>query len=105
MIAGIRSSHLCLSAVVPALRRTGHPFAVSGLSTFTEDYVCVLCQSRNNPRESREIALRCPVGYLQDLAVCALCIPGFFPQWARSLGRRCALICRHECPLPAIYGQ
>jgi transposase len=37
IIPGIRSSHLCLSAVVPALRRTGHPFAVSGLSTFTED--------------------------------------------------------------------
>ena len=37
IIPGIRSSHLCLSAVVPALRRTGHPFAVSSLSTFTED--------------------------------------------------------------------
>ena len=25
------SSHVCLAAVVPVFRRTGHPFAVSGL--------------------------------------------------------------------------
>jgi len=56
------------------LRRTGHPFAVSGPEGPSQKIECVFSASPETiRREPREFDLRRSVGNRQDLAVCALC--------------------------------
>src|SRR6266581_8302311 len=62
------------------LRRTGHPFTVSGPCGPSQKIECVFSASPETVRrEPREFHLRCSVGQWRDLAVCALCDPGAFP--------------------------
>src|ERR1700732_547411 len=66
---------VCLSASVPALGRTRHPFAVSGLEGPCQKIEFVFSASPETiRREPREDLLR-SVGYRQDLAVCAFVHP------------------------------
>ena len=55
VIAGLAACSLCLSAMVPALRRTGHPFPVSGPRGPSPKIECVFAASpetiRREPRE------------------------------------------------------
>ena len=61
------------------LRRTRHPFTVSGQRP-SQKIECVFSASPETVRrEPREFNLRCSVGQWRDLAVCALCDPGAFP--------------------------
>src|SRR5271168_2164568 len=63
---------VCLSASVPALGRTRHPFAVSGLEGPSPKIEFVFSASPETiRRETRECDLLRSVGNLQDLAVCA----------------------------------
>src|ERR1700750_3207068 len=72
------SSHVCLAAVVPAVRRTGHPFVVSGLCRPSQMIEFVFAASAETIRsEASEISLLRSVGHMQDLAACALCNPVF----------------------------
>src|SRR5205807_1122821 len=58
-----RSSHVCLSAVVSCLRRTGHPFTVSGPCGPSQKIECVFSASPETiRREHREFDLRRSVG-------------------------------------------
>src|SRR5947208_8461093 len=58
-----RSSHVCLSAVVSCLRRTGHPFTVSGPCGPSQKIECVFSASPETiRREPREFDLRRSVG-------------------------------------------
>src|SRR5438128_6170762 len=64
----------CFSAVGSCLRRTGHPFAVSGPGGPSQKIECVFSASPETiRREPREFDLRRSVGKWQDLAACALC--------------------------------
>ena len=63
---------VCLSASVPALGRTRHPFAVSGLEGPSPKIEFVFSASPETIRgEPRECDLLRSVGNMQDLAVCA----------------------------------
>jgi hypothetical protein len=63
---------VCLSASVPALGRTRHPFAVSGLEWPSQKIEFVFSASPETiRREPRECDLLRSVGNMQDLAVCA----------------------------------
>jgi hypothetical protein len=63
---------VCLSASVPALGRTRHPFAVSGLEGPSPKIEFVFSASPETiRREPRECDLLRSVGNMQDLAVCA----------------------------------
>jgi hypothetical protein len=75
------------------LRRTGHPFAVSGPEGPSQKIECVFSASPETiRREPREFDLRRSVGKWQDLAVCAPCNP-VFPQAAVSMPlRSCELL-------------
>jgi hypothetical protein len=65
---------VCLSASVPALGRTRHPFAVSGLEGPSPKIEFVFSASPETiRREPREGDLLRSVGNMQDLAVCAFC--------------------------------
>src|SRR5271167_2783653 len=65
---------VCLSASVPALGRTRHPFAVSGLEGPSPKIEFVFSASPETiRREPREGNLLRSVGNMQDLAVCAFC--------------------------------
>jgi hypothetical protein len=65
---------VCLSASVPALGRTRHPFAVSGSEEPSHKIEFVFSASPETiRREPREDYLLRSVGYRQDLAVCAFC--------------------------------
>ena len=65
---------VCLSASVPALGRTRHPFAVSGSEEPSPKIECVFSASPETiRREPREGDLLRSVGNMQDLAVCAFC--------------------------------
>jgi hypothetical protein len=66
--------------VVPALRRTGHPFAVSGSWEPSQKIELVFSASpKTIRREPREADLLRSVGNRQDLAVCASMI--LFLSW------------------------
>ena len=86
------------AAIVPlgggsCLRRTGHPFVVSSSEgAVTQDYVCVHCQSRNNPRGASGVELLRSVGHRRDLAACALFSPFPLPQSAVMLPRSRAVL-------------
>ena len=63
---------VCLSASVPALGRTRHPFAVSGSEEPSQKIEFVFSASPETiRREPREGELLRSVGNMQDLAVCA----------------------------------
>jgi hypothetical protein len=65
---------VCLSASVPALGRTRHPFAVSSLEEPSPKIEFVFSASPETiRREPREGNLLRSVGNMQDLAVCAFC--------------------------------
>ena len=65
---------VCLSASVPALGRTRHPFAVSGSEEPSPKIEFVFSASPETiRREPREGNLLRSVGNMQDLAVCAFC--------------------------------
>jgi hypothetical protein len=67
-------ARVCLSASVPALGRTRHPFAVSGSVEPSQKIEFVFSASPETiRREPREDYLLRSVGYRQDLAVCAFC--------------------------------
>jgi hypothetical protein len=73
---------VCLSASVPALGRTRHPFAVSGSEEPSPKIEFVFSASPETiRREPRECDLLRSVGNLQDLAVCAFCSSCFFRQY------------------------
>src|SRR2546429_2612857 len=58
-----RNSHVCLSAVVSCLRRTGHPFTVSGPCGPSQKIECVFSASPETiRREPREFDVRRSVG-------------------------------------------
>src|SRR5205807_10201231 len=84
------------------LRRTGHPFAVSGPGGPSQKIECVFSASPETiRREPREFDLRRSVGKRQDLAVCALCNPIFFPQAAFSTPLRpCELLQARSLVVP-----
>jgi hypothetical protein len=64
----------CLSAPVPGLGRTRHPFAASGLKGPSQKIEFVFSASPETiRREPRESDLLRSVGNMQDLAVCAFC--------------------------------
>ena len=80
-----------LSASVPTLGRTRHPFAVSGFEGPSQKIEFVFSASPETiRREPLESDLLCSVGNLQDLAVCALFIPFYLE----------AVLC---CPYPALF--
>src|SRR5258708_26442293 len=65
---------VCLSASVPALGSTRHPFAVSGSEEPSPKIEFVFSASPETIlREPREGDLLRSVGNMQDLAVCAFC--------------------------------
>jgi hypothetical protein len=73
---------VCLSASVPALGRTRHPFAVSGSEEPSPKIEFVFSASPETIlREPREGDLLRSVGNMQDLAVCAFCSSCFFRQY------------------------
>ena len=73
---------VCLSASVPALGRTRHPFAVSGSEEPSPKIEFVFSASPETiRREPRECDLFRSVGNMQDLAVCAFCSSCLFRQY------------------------
>ena len=85
--------------MVPAVRRTGHPFAVSGPGGPSQKIEFVFAASPETiRREPRKLALLRSVGHLRNLAACAPCNPDiFFPTVRQFLSRRRAsLFCRNE---------
>ena len=73
---------VCLSASVPALGRTRHPFAVSGSEEPSPKIEFVFSASPETiRREPREGNLLRSVGNMQDLAVCASCSSCLFRQY------------------------
>src|ERR1700687_3584864 len=73
---------VCLSASVPALGRTRHPFAVSGSEEPSPKIEFVFSASPETiRREPREGNLLRSVGNMQDLAVCAFCSSCLFRQY------------------------
>src|ERR1700740_1215039 len=101
---------MCLSAVVPAVRRTGHQFTVSGPEEPSPKIEFVFSASPETiRREPLECDLLRSVANLQDLAVCARkdldvfsllrkgfqaatiglnCSAGTKSRWPRSTARR-----------------
>src|ERR1700677_5035453 len=70
--SGFIRAHVSLSALVPALRRAGHPFPVSGSWEPSQKIELVFSASpKTIRREPREADLLRSVGNRQDLAVCA----------------------------------
>src|SRR6267154_2163745 len=95
---------VCLSASVPALGRTRHPFAVSGSEEPSQKIECVFSASPETiRREPRECGLLRSVGNMQDLAVCAFCSSCFFRQYLCCRGP--AFFSRHEVSLLPIHGK
>jgi hypothetical protein len=88
--------------VVPALRRTGHPFAVSGSREPSQKIELVFSASpKTIRREPQERKLRRSVGNRQDLAVCASMIL-FIEQFLSCPSP--ALLCRDKLALLPVYG-
>ena len=68
----VSHAKVCLSASIPALGRTRHPFAVSGSEEPSQKIEFVFSASPETiRREPREFDLLRSVGKMQDLAVCA----------------------------------
>jgi hypothetical protein len=92
--------NVCLSASVPALGRTRHPFAVSGSEGPSQKIELVFSASPETiRREPREFDLLRSVGNRQDLAVCAFVHPvSFGSSYAAEILRSSAgvksLCCR-----------
>ena len=81
-VPGCSMRTVCLSASVPALGRTRHPFAVSGLEGPSPKIEFVFSASPETiRREPREGNLLRSVGNMQDLAVCAFCSSCFLRQY------------------------
>ena len=73
------STQVCLSASVPALGRTRHPFAVSGSGEPSQKIEFGFSASPETiRREPRESDLLRSVGKRRDLAVCALVVLIYF---------------------------
>jgi hypothetical protein len=71
-VPGCFTRKVCLSASVPALGRTRHPFAVSDSEEPSQKIEFVFSASPETiRREPREFDLLRSVGKMQDLAVCA----------------------------------
>src|SRR5439155_20074456 len=69
---GCSTRKICLSASVPALGRSRHPFAVSDSEEPSQKIEFVFSASPETiRREPREFDLLHSVGNMQDLAVCA----------------------------------
>src|SRR5207249_5005079 len=103
-----RSSHVCLSAVVSCLRRTGHPFTVSGPCGPSQKIECVFSASPETiRREPREFDLRRSVGNRRTWQSARCVILLFFRRGGpRFLGRYAPRICeRYEIALPPINGE
>src|SRR5438445_1117840 len=103
-----RSSHVCLSAVVSCLRRTGHPFTVSGPCVPSQKIECVFSASPETiRREPREFDLRRSVGNRRTWQSARWVILLFFRRGGpRFLGRYAPRICeRYEIALPPIHGE
>src|SRR5438874_6479560 len=103
-----RSSHVCLSAVVSCLRRTGHPFTVSGPCGPSQKIECVFSASPETiRREPREFDLRRSVGNRRTWQSARCVILLFFRRGGpRFLGRYAPRICeRYEIALPSIDGE
>jgi hypothetical protein len=66
---------VCLSAVVPAFAEPDIHCLSPAVWAFTEDRVCVHCQSRNNSEGASGVELRRSARDRRDLAACALCNP------------------------------
>ncbi len=82
---------VCLSASVPALGRTRHPFAVSDSEEPSQKIEFVFSASPETiRREPRECDLLRSVGNMQDLAVCAFLFI-LFISTAFMLPQSCAL--------------
>ncbi len=100
----VQLRNICLSASVPALGRTRHPFAVSDSEESLQKIEFVFSASPETiRREPREFDLLRSVGNRQDLAVCAFCSSCLFRQYLCC--RSPALFCRHEISLLPIYGK
>jgi hypothetical protein len=79
---GCSVRNICLSASVPALGRTRHPFAVSGSEEPSQKIEFVFSASPETiRREPRECDLLRSVGNRQDLAVCAFYSSCLFRQY------------------------
>src|SRR2546430_2320439 len=80
-----RSSHVCLSAVVSCLRRTGHPFTISGPCGPSQKIECVFSASPETiRREPREFDLRRSVGNCRTWQSARCVILFFSPRAAVS---------------------
>jgi hypothetical protein len=91
--SGFIWAHACLSAFVPALRRTGHLFVVSGSEERSQKIEFVFSASPETiRREPREHKLLYSVGNRQNLAVCAsMILFSFIGQFFRPPGS-CAVL-------------
>jgi len=86
------------------LRRTGHPFTVSGPEGPSQKIEFVFSASPETfRREPREFDLLRSVGKQQDLAACALCNPVI--SFSAVLSGCTAGFCRNKLAFPAIHGQ
>ena len=86
------------------LRRTRHPFTVSGPEGPSQKIEFVFSASpETTRREPPEFDLLRSVGKQQDLAACALCNPVIF--FSAVLSRCTAAFCGYKLPFPAIHGQ
>jgi hypothetical protein len=89
VLVSIRSSHLCLSAVVPAFAEPDiHSLSRAPLGPSQKIESVFSPSPETIRREPREFDLRRSVGQWQDLAACALCDPAIFFPRQRFLGRR-----------------
>ena len=102
--SGCSVRKICLSASVPALGRTRHPFAVSGSEEPSQKIEFVFSASPETiRREPREGDLLRSVGNRQDLAVCAFCSSCFFRQ--HLCCRSPAFFSRCKVSLLPIHGK
>jgi hypothetical protein len=103
-VPGCSMRTVCLSASVPALGRTRHPFAVSGSEKPSQKIEFVFSASPETiRREPREGDLLRSVGNMQDLAVCAFCSSCFFRQYLCC--RSPAFFSRCKVSLLPIHGK
>jgi hypothetical protein len=101
---GCSTRTVCLSAWVPALGRTRHPFAVSGSEEPSQKIEFVFSASPEAiRREPRECDLLRSVGNRQDLAVCAFCSSCLVRQFLCC--RNPALFRRCKVSLLPIHGK
>jgi hypothetical protein len=86
------------------LRRTGHPFTVSGPEGPSQKIEFGFSASpETTRREPPEFDLLRSVGKRQDLAACALCNP--VNSFSAVLSRCAAVFCRYKLAFPPIHGK